>query len=290
MVLVGHIMHEGPEWMREDKETGALMDKNRTTSGHSLLESDAGVGAVVRKGKIGQAPAMGRALAATSLSTADHGLLSLFVRVNDIASSMGISRQVAESGSVVLKQLEERGLLTRKKGAAGDAVSAAALYVACRQHNAARSLKEIAPAANVEKRQVAKAFKLIQRNLDISVGAVRGEHLIPRCCSMMGLSTKVSQAAKHVAQRISELELCGGLSPQSVAAACIIFAGALVEMDTSLDPDEVGRVSGSTLNSARRVISTVYPHRNELVPDYLEGSSLRLSALLKEHVLSSTGS
>lgn len=62
----------------------------------------------------------------------------------------------------------------------------------------------------------------------MSASAVRATHLIPRICSELDLPAEITMAAKHVAEKASELDLVGGLKPSSVAAAAICLVLPIV--------------------------------------------------------------
>lgn len=86
----------------------------------------------------------------------------------------------------------------------------------------------------------------VEKNMKLDSGTVRGEHLVPRMCSMLGVRGVITVAAKHAAKVAGDLDLVGGLMPQSVAAAAILLvcsccsSGTWRERDGHEEEDEDG--------------------------------------------------
>ncbi len=308
VVLCGRIMDETQEWNNHRSDDGSSgADSNRVGAASLGVTSDNGLVTILDRKKTSTKAKSGGRMVATPpplneawmqhansssmTSTSDLNLLRCCERVREIADVMGIPSAVVDAGSQILMDLQSAGQLKHKKGPLGDAVCAAVLYIACRENSAARTLKEIAPAANVEWKSLTKAFKKIARHIQQNgscvggvVSIVKGEDLIPRCCSQLGLDPSVAQAAKHVARKASELELDCGRSPCDLAAAAICFACSIMSDSVHVisskkremaddrfisEPAEVAEVAKSTVKSMGRTLKRLFPFRHQLVPDYL---------------------
>lgn len=70
---------------------------------------------------------------------------------------------------MLLRQVEDKGLFQHKRGVRGDAMCAAVTYLTCRQQGVSRTLAEVAPAAGITKKDIAKSFKVIHGLTALSV-------------------------------------------------------------------------------------------------------------------------
>ncbi len=306
VVLCGRIMDETQEWNNHRPDDGSSgVDSNRVGAASLGVTSDNGLTTILDRNTSKKTKSGGRMVATpllneawmqhantrTMTSMSDLSLLRCCERVREIADVMGIPSAVVDAGSQILMDLQSAGQLKHKKGPLGDAICAAVLYIACRENSAARTLKEIAPAANVEWKPLTKAFKKIARHIQQTgscgggvISIVKGEDLIPRYCSQLGLDPSVAQAAKHVARKASELELDCGRSPCDLAAAAICFACSIMsgsahaisrkKRETADDrfisePAEVAEVAKSTVKSMGKTLKLLFPFRHQLVPDHL---------------------
>lgn len=117
-------------------------------------------------------------------------------------------------------------------------------------------------------------------------GTVRGEHLVPRFCGILGVRSAITIAAKHVAKAATELDLVGGMIPQAVAAAAILLvcscchAGSWRELDGAVDStrgeeDEapgaaaIAEASGFSEKAISRPFRAMYELRERLLTEEL---------------------
>lgn len=75
-------------------------------------------------------------------------------------------------------------------------------------------------------------------------GAVRGEHVVPRLCGMVGVRGVITIAAKSVAKAAGDLDLVGGVTPQAVAAAAILLVCSCCRAGAWRERGEAGRDGG----------------------------------------------
>ncbi|KAG5178789.1 hypothetical protein JKP88DRAFT_328511 [Tribonema minus] len=220
-------------------------------------------------------------------------MLAALENLDDIGQRLGVSREIRQAAAHLLKQLDKGGRFRRKSGAGGSAMCAAVLYIALKRHRAGRTFGEMAPAANVDKREVAKAYKHASRHLpppsndEAADALILGEHLVPRLCDALGVP-QVSQAAKEIATQCAELSLIDGIKPQVVAAAatwlaamCCWAAGTLAAAATDsnsctaagMAKEVVAERAAVPLSSMLKLCRVVHEHRQHLVP---KGLSLQM--------------
>ena len=74
----------------------------------------------------------------------------------------------------------EKGLV---RGRSISALVAAALYAACRDTETPRTLKDIAHASNIKKKDVARCYRLLIRELDLKMPVVDPVKCVARIAS-----------------------------------------------------------------------------------------------------------
>jgi transcription initiation factor TFIIB len=158
----------------------------------------------------------------------DRALLAAFRAVGRLADALGLVRSVRDRACELYKDVADAG---RLRGRGQAAVSAALVYVACRQEGHPRSFKEICeacPPGSVDKRDVGRAYKALVRELEAAaeanggggggagggaggsaaggtsvvgpVAVVSAAHLARRFCSRLGLPPAVAKAAEDMAE------------------------------------------------------------------------------------------
>ena len=74
------------------------------------------------------------------------------------------------------------------------------------------------------KKEIGRCFKLIIKNLEKSVNVITSADFMARFCCSLALPKNVQNAAVHIAKKAVDLDLVGGRSPLSLAAAAIYMA------------------------------------------------------------------
>ncbi len=144
--------------------------------------------------------------------------------IDRMASSLNVPESTREISSMIYRRALDENLLP---GRSIEAVSASALYAACRQENIPRSLDEISEVSRVDKQEVARTYRYIARQLDLEIGPTNPAEFVPRFASELGLSEEVQQKAIDIIDETAEKGLLSGKSPTGYAAAAIYLASIL---------------------------------------------------------------
>ncbi len=210
-----------------------------------------------------------RAAAGAPGHESDRALLDGMRRIGRLSDDLQLVKGARDRACQLYSQVLERAKGVRSRGAAN--VAAAVVYIACRQEGAPRTFKEIvaASAASVaaananssnsspsaerlDKRDIARAYKAIVRDLEAVMGIVHAGDLTRRFCSQLGVpraATRAAAAAAEVAcprdgSRPSGLSKpWDGKSPLSQAAA-IIFLITRCPRAMSTEVEEGKKVGG----------------------------------------------
>ena len=242
----------------EGDTRGNAADPNRVGGPTNPLLKD-GLTTSIQQGAKGAGGALAASLQRTAARAAagapghesDRALLDGMRRIGRLSDDLQLVKGARDRACLLYKQVLERAKGVRSRGAAN--VAAAVVYIACRQEGAPRTFKEIvaASAASVaagvnaggsssnspsaerlDKRDIARAYKAIVRDLEAVMGIVHAGDLTRRFCSQLGVPRAATRAAAAAAEaacprdgsRPSGLSKpWDGKSPLSQAAAIIFL-------------------------------------------------------------------
>lgn len=106
-------------------------------------------------------------------------------------------------------------------------VVVACIYMACRQCGVMRSLEEVAGSVNIEKKDVARNYRFLLRELRSSVPKVDPESYISKIVNKLRLSGETERLAKTILRQASLMRLTVGRGPAGIAAACVYISSRI---------------------------------------------------------------
>ena len=127
---------------------------------------------------------------------------------------------------------------------------ASALYAACRDTETPRTLKDIAQARNIKRKDIARCYRLLLRELNLKMPVVNPINCISRIASRAGLSEKTKRKATKILQTAEELKISSGKDPMGLAAAALYVACVtLGENKTQRDVADAAGVTEVTIRN-----------------------------------------
>ncbi|MDY6764916.1 MAG: transcription initiation factor IIB [Halobacteria archaeon] len=167
--------------------------------------------------------------------------------IDRMASALNVPESTREIASMIYRRALDENLLP---GRSIEAVSASALYAACRQENIPRSLDEIAEVSRVDKQEVARTYRYIARQLNLEIAPTDPAEFVPRFASELNLSEEVQQRAIEIIEETAEKGLLSGKSPTGYAAAAIYLASILCnDKRTQKEVAEAANVTEVTIRN-----------------------------------------
>ncbi|XVF09179.1 hypothetical protein REPUB_Repub07fG0069400 [Reevesia pubescens] len=179
---------------------------------------------------------------------------------------LGLVTTIKDRANEIYKKVEDQKLL---RGRNQDAIMAACLYIACRQENKPRTVKEICSVVNgTTKREIGRAKEFIVKHLELEmgqsmeIGTIHAGDYMRRFCSNLGMTNQEVKAAQEAVQKSEELDI--RRSPISIAAAIIYIISQLSDDKKPLkDISVVTRVAEGTIRNSFKDLS---PHLSGLIP------------------------
>ena len=232
LVIRENVVNEGPEWRaftQEEKE-----DRSRVGSPTSLSVHDKGLSTVIDRVN---RDAFGRELpAATRLqmlrlrkwhirarvhSSVDRNLAQAMAELDRLADKIRIPPSVKEQAALTYRKALDKGLV---RGRSILAIAGASLYAACRFTQTPRTLKEVAEASLVKKKDVARCYRLLLRELEIQMPMANPIGCVSKIGSKIGVNEKTQQTAINVLRKAEEKKATAGKDPMGIAAAALYIA------------------------------------------------------------------
>ncbi|MEE8131956.1 MAG: transcription initiation factor IIB, partial [Nitrososphaerales archaeon] len=113
-----------------------------------------------------------------------------------------------------------------------------------------RTLKDIAGSSNIKKKDVARCYRLLIRELDLKMPVVDPVRCISRIAGKAGLSEKTKRRALEILKRAEEAKISAGKDPMGLAAAALYVACVLNgESKTQKDVAEAAGVTEVTIRN-----------------------------------------
>lgn len=196
------------------------------------------------------------------MSSSDRALIQAFREIASMCDRISLPTTIKDRANKLFKQVYESKSL---RGRSNDAISAACLYISCRQEQVPRTFKEICAISRISKKEISRSFKLIIKNLETNVEVITSKDFMSRFCSNLSLPPRVQQAATLIAKRAVDFDLVSGRSPISVAAAAI-YMGSQASKDKK-SQKEISDIAGVAEATIRQSYKEMLPRAAELFPE-----------------------
>ena len=125
-------------------------------------------------------------------SSIDRNLTQAMAELDRLSDRLHVPSSTKERGAVTYRKALDTGLV---RGRSIAAIAAASLYAACRSSETPRTLKEITKASMVKKKDVARCYRLLIRDLDLRMPIADPIRCIPKIASKGYINEKIQQKA-----------------------------------------------------------------------------------------------
>jgi len=146
--------------------------------------------------------------------------------MSKISYKLNLPRNVIETSSMIYRRAIQKQLI---RGRTIQSVAVASIYMACRQCGVIRTLEDVAGAANITKKEAARNYRFLLRELKPSVPQVNPRGYISKIVNKLALSGQTEQLAMAILNQASEMKLTSGRGPSGIAAACIYISSQLTD-------------------------------------------------------------
>jgi transcription initiation factor TFIIB len=154
----------------------------------------------------------------------ERNLAQALNEISKVSGALNLPRNVTETASVIYRRAVQSQLI---RGRTIQSVAVACVYMACRQCRVTRSLDDVAAGADMVKKEAARTYRFLLRELGSSVPLMDPESYVSRMVNRLGLGGDTERLAKLILAQASEMKLTNGRGPQGIAAACVYISSQL---------------------------------------------------------------
>ena len=238
-------------------------DNTRTGPGLTLKMHDKGLFTIIG---LQNKDSVGNPLSAKSIQTfsrlrkwdrrsqtknsSDRSLRNALQELDNIQSKLGLSDTIIERASLFYRKASEKGLI---RGRTIKGIAAACLYASCRDLERPRTLIEIAEYLQIKKKDVARSYRSLFRELDFNVSISDPIKSINKIASKIGLKEKTIRKAGEILDKANETGIIDGKNPEIMAASAL-YAACIITGENKSQSEIAHAVSTSTVSIRNRIL------------------------------------
>ena len=263
LVVYEQMMDKGPEWRAFTQEEKASRSRVGMPTSYSI--HDKGLSTAISQV---DRDAFGRKLPLSTRlqmwrlrkwqirsrvhSSIDRNLAQAMAELERLSSKVSISPPIKEKAAVAYRKALDKGLV---RGRSINAIAAAALYAACRKSGSPRTLREISEASLVDKKDVARCYRLLLQELDFHMPISDPMTYVSKIAGKTGISGKTQGAAIAILREARQKRFSAGKDPMGLAAAALYIACLQnAEKNTQKDIAEAAGVTEVTVRNRYKAL------------------------------------
>ena len=257
-VVVAELTNQGPEWRAFDAEerakraragapaTFTIHDKGLSTT---IDWHDRDIhGQSIPHGEKAQIYRLRKWQRRIRVSDAtERNLAFALSEISKIANNLNLPKNILETASMIYRKAVKARLI---RGRSIQGVTAAAIYVACRQCGLARTSEDISQASTANKKEVRRCYRFLLKQLNYFIPPVKTSQYITKFSNQLTMQGNVEEIAHKIFFGAKELKLTSGRGPAGIAAAVTYIASILTgERRTQREVSEIAQVTEVTIRN-----------------------------------------
>jgi transcription initiation factor TFIIB len=273
LVLHEQMMDKGPEWRaftQEEKESRSRVGVPTSYSVHdkglSTAISRVDRDAFGRKLPLSTKLQMWRLrkwqIRSRVHSSIDRNLAQAMAELDRLSDKVHVPSSVKEKAAVIYRKALDKGLV---RGRSIAAITAAALYAACRTSATPRTLREISEASLVNRKDVARCYRLLLRELDVQMPIADPLTYVSKIAEKTGISGKTQGLAIKILRDAKKSRAAAGKDPMGLAAAALYIA--CMQTNEKKTQKDIAEAAGVTEVTVRNRYKTLKRQLGLEIPD-----------------------
>jgi len=154
-------------------------------------------------------------------SSIDRNLAQAMTELDRLSDKVATPAPVKERAAVIYRKALDAGLV---RGRSIAAIAAASLYAACRITGTPRNLREISRASLVSKKDVARCYRLLLRELNISMPIADPLVYVSKIAEKSHIHGHIQAEAVRLLNEAKDRHVSAGKDPMGLAAAALYIA------------------------------------------------------------------
>jgi transcription initiation factor TFIIB len=273
LVLYDQMLDKGPEWRAFTHEEKT--SRSRVGSPTSYSIHDKGLSTAISQV---DRDAFGRKLPLSTRlqmwrlrkwqirsrvhSSTDRNLAQAMAELERLSGKVNLSPPIKEKAAVIYRKALDKHLV---RGRSINSIVAATLYAACRKSGSPRTLREIAEASLVDKKDVARCYRLLLQELDFHMPISDPLMYVSKIAEKNGVSGKTQGAAIAILSAARRKRFSAGKDPMGMASAAIYIA--CLQHNEKITQKDIALAAGVTEVTVRNRYKALKRQLNLETPD-----------------------
>ena len=160
-------------------------------------------------------------------SASHRNFQKAFNNLDRLKDKLGLSDAIVEKTAYTYRKAHEKGLI---RGRTMHAVLAACVYIACREIENPRTLRDLATIMNIKRKDITRSYRMLVLELDFKIPLIDPMKCIIKISNNLDLSEKTKRKAMHVMDKVIRSRISAGKNPMGLAAS-ILYLSCLFNGD-----------------------------------------------------------
>lgn len=184
----------------------------------------------------------------------ERSLKRAFVDLDRLRGMLRLSDAIVEKAAYIYRRAQEQGLV---RGRTMRAVMGAAIYIVQREMGISGTLDDIIRATNTKEKDLARAYRILIRELDLKVPMVDPVKCVSRVANKANISERTKRKAMNMIYDVVKSGLAAGKDPMGLAAS-VLYVSCVNsgEVKSQAAIADAAGVSEVTLRKNQRLITT----------------------------------
>ena len=151
----------------------------------------------------------------------DRNLAYAMNELDRLSSQLNLSKDLKESAAHIYRKMANKNLI---RGRSIEAMLIASIYLSCRLNCIPKTLDDFIEFATVDKKKIARCYRLILSELKINIKVSSPINFIPRFCAELKLSGRTQNRAAELLKLAKKYHITAGKAPTGLAGAALYVA------------------------------------------------------------------
>jgi transcription initiation factor TFIIB len=174
-------------------------------------------------------------------TSSDRSLLQAFSKLDVLKDKLALSDAVVEKIAYIYRKVQHRGLI---RGRTISGSIAAAIYAGCREMETPWTLKDIAAASNVKRKDIARNYRMLLFELNLKVPNADPIKCIIKVANRANLTENTKRQAIAIMKDVAKKEISAGKDPMGLAATVLYLSCLRTGEETT--QTQIAQASGVT--------------------------------------------
>ncbi|MBY9011616.1 MAG: transcription initiation factor IIB [Candidatus Lokiarchaeota archaeon] len=185
----------------------------------------------------------------------DRNLAYAMNELDRFSSQMNVSRELKESAAHIYRKMVHKNLI---RGRSIEAMLIASIYLSCRLNSIPKTLDDFIEFALVDKKKIARCYRLILNELKINIQVSSPINFIPRFCAELNLSGRTQNRAAELLKLAKKYHITAGKAPTGLAGAALYVAA--IQEGERRTQKEISLAAGVTEATIRNRYKEIVNH------------------------------